>query len=59
MYALAPGEKLTVCVRTVNYSVKVLGQEELIGIPTLTKLIRSVRGKTKVLTGWSNLCAML
>lgn len=35
------GEKLTVCVRTVNYSVKVLGHEELIGIPKLTMLVMS------------------
>lgn len=56
------GEKLTVCVRTVNYSVKVLGQEQLIGIPKLTTLVMSEGGKQRCTlghTGWGNWCAML
>lgn len=32
---------------SVNYSVKVLGQDELIGIPKLTMLVMSVGGKNK------------
>lgn len=56
------GEKLTVCVRTVNYSVKVLGHEELIGIPKLTMLVMSEGEKQRCTlwhTGLSNLCAVL
>lgn len=51
------GEKLTVCVRTVNYSVKVLGHEELIGIPKLMMLVMSEGGKQRCTpshTGLSN-----
>lgn len=56
------GEKLTLCVRTVNYSVKVLGHEELIGIPKLTMLVMSEGEKQRCTlwhTGLSNLCAVL
>lgn len=49
------GEKLTVCVRTVNYSVKVLGHEELIGIPELTTLVMSEGEKQRceLATRWA------
>lgn len=56
------GEQLTVCVKTVNYSVKVLGHQELIGISKLTMLVMSEGEKqrcTLLHTGLSYLGAML